>query len=129
MPFAALGLEFSALRLASSRIRVGRGRIELLVRGFGAHPWVLERRNGLARGIYHHLQADDRSSVKLIPAEGQWRLSTLMSGDGFPAYQMVLGSNPADLYGWEDRNEDQAFAQYTSLSDQFAQQWKLRMMA
>ena len=34
-----------------------------------------------------------------------------------------------NLCGWEDRDEDLASAQDTSLSGQFAQQWKLRMMA
>ena len=43
--------------------------------------------------------------------------------------QKVLGSNPVDLYGWEDADEDLTFAHVTSLSGQFAQQWKLRMMA
>ena len=34
-----------------------------------------------------------------------------------------------DLCGWEDKDEDLAFAQDTSLSGQFAQQWTLRMRA
>ena len=62
-------------------------------------------------------------------AEAQWRLNTLISGSGFAAYQLVFGPNPADLHGWGDRDEDLAFAQDTSLSGQFVQQWKLRMMA
>ena len=36
---------------------VGR-RIKLIFQGVGAHPWILERRNGLARGIYNRLKAD-----------------------------------------------------------------------
>ena len=32
---------------------------------------------------------------------------------------MVFGANPADLYGWEDKDEDLTFAQ----------QWALRIMA
>ena len=30
-------------------------RIELQFRGAGAQPWLLERRNGIARGIYNRL--------------------------------------------------------------------------
>ena len=42
---------------------------------------------------------------------------------------MVFGPSPVDPYGWEDKDEDSAFAQDTSLSGQFVQQWRLRMMA
>ena len=41
---------------------------------------------------------------------------------------MVFGSRPADPYGWKDKGEDLAFAQDTSSSGRFVQQWKLRMM-
>ena len=94
-----------------------------------ARPWILERRNGLARGIYNRLKEDDRSSGTQTVAEAQWRLDTLISGGGFSAYRMVSGSNPVDLFGWGDRDEDLTFAQDTSLSGQFAQQWGPRVMA
>ena len=42
---------------------------------------------------------------------------------------MVFGSNPADLFGWDDSEEDLLFAQDTSLAGQFVNQWKLRMRA
>ena len=42
---------------------------------------------------------------------------------------MVFGSNPADSYGWEDKDEDLTSAKDTSLLGQFVQQWTLRMMA
>ena len=42
---------------------------------------------------------------------------------------MASGSNPADLYDWEDKDKDPTFAQETLTSGQFAQQWKLRIMA
>ena len=87
----------------------------------GAHPWLLERRNGLARGIYNRLIEDDRFSNKTIPSEVQWRLNTMLSASGFSAYQMV--------FGWGGGGEDLLSAQDTSLSRQFAQQWKLRMRA
>ena len=73
-------------------------RIELLVQGVGAHPWILACRNGLARGIYNRLEEDDRFSGTQILAEVQWRLNALISGGGFSAYHMVFGSNPADLH-------------------------------
>ena len=61
--------------------------------------------------------------------EVQWRMNTLTSGGGFSAYLMVFRANPVDLLGWGDKDVDLAFAQDTSLSGQFAQQWKLRVMA
>ena len=43
---------------------------------------------------------------------------------------MVFGSIPVDLFGWGDgKGGDLPFAQDPSHSGQFAQQWKLRMMA
>ena len=39
-----------------------------------------------------------------------------MAPSGFPAYQMVFGSNPAELFGWADGDEDLTFAQDTSLA-------------
>ena len=52
-----------------------------------------------------------------------------MQAIGYSAFQLVFGSNPADRYGWEDNDDDLLFAQDTSASGQFVQQWKLRMMA
>ena len=103
--------------------------IKLLFQGAGAHPWLLERRNGLARGIYNRLVEDDRFSSEEILGEVQWRLNAMLSTSGFSAYQMVFGSNPADLFGWDDSEEDLSFAQDTSLAGQFVNQWKLRMRA
>ena len=80
---------------------------------------VQEHHNGLLCGIYDRLKAGDRFSGKQILAEAQWRLDSLISGDGFPAYQVVLGSNRAELCGWEDKDEDLSFAQVSSLSGQF----------
>ena len=56
-------------------------------------------------------------------------LNTLVSASGYSAYQLVFGSNPMDLYGWIDSDEDLLFAQDTSISGQFAQQWQLRIRA
>ena len=53
----------------------------------------------------------------------------MLSASGFSAYQMVFGSNPADLFGWGDSEEDLLFAQDTPLAGQFVNQWKLRMRA
>ena len=71
----------------------------------------------------------DRLSGKQILAKAQWGLGALAPGWGFSAFQMVFGSNPVGLFGWEDRDEDLAVARDTSFSGQFAQRWKLRMMA
>ena len=95
----------------------------------GAHSWILERRNGLARGNYNRLKGGDRFSGKQILAEVQWRPNTLISGSGFPAYQLVFGSNSADLFGWEDEEADLEFEQDAPLSGQFVQQWELRATA
>ena len=42
---------------------------------------------------------------------------------------MVFGSNPVDLFGREDKGGNLLFAQDTSASGQFAQEWKPRIMA
>ena len=42
---------------------------------------------------------------------------------------MASGSDPADLFEWEDKDAHLLFAQDVSQSGRFAQQWKLRMMA
>ena len=97
-------------------------RIKLLFQGVGAHPWLLGRRNGLARGIYNRLVEDDRFSSEEILGEVQWRLNTMLATSGFSAYQMVFGSNPADLFGWGDSEEDLLFAQDASSAGQFVNQ-------
>ena len=98
-------------------------------RGEGAHPWILERRNGLARGIYNRLKEDRHYTGPRILAEVQWCLNTLVSASGYSAYQLVFGSNPMDLYGWDDSDADLLFAQDTSISGQFVHQWQLRIRA
>ena len=98
-------------------------RIKLLFLGVGARPWIRERRDGHARGIYDCLEEDDRFSGKQILKEVQWRLNALILSGGIPAYQLAFGSNPAD------KDEDMTFAQDTSISGQYVRQWKLRMLA
>ena len=67
----------------------------------GAHPWVLDRRRGPARGIGGRLAALREGRL----SEDQWR----------SAYQLVFGRNPAGRVGWEDKDDDMAFTQNTSL--------------
>ena len=74
-------------------------RIKLVFQGVGAHPWISERRNGLARGIYNRLKEDRHYTGPQILTEVQWCLNTLVSASGYSAYQLVFGSNPMDLYG------------------------------
>ena len=45
-------------------------------RGAGAQTWILGRRNGLARGIYNRLIADDWRTGRQILAGAQWCLDT-----------------------------------------------------
>ena len=89
-------------------------RIKLLFQDVGAHPWILGRRYGPARGIYNRLKVDARVPGKQILAGARWRLNTLISREGSSANRRVSRSNPVDLYGLEDRDEDSAFAQDTS---------------
>ena len=79
---------------------------------------ILERRCGLAR-----------FSGERILSGLHWLLNALISGGRLPAYQMVLGSDQAGHYRWDDKDENPTFAQDTPISGQFVQQWKLRMMA
>ena len=104
-------------------------RVKLQFQGIGAHPWLLGRRSGLARGTYNRLIEDARFASEQILARAQWCLDSMISAGGFPAYQMVFGSNPTDHFGWEDADEDLMFARDTSLDGQSVQPWKLRMRA
>ena len=49
---------------------------------------------------------------------GPVEFDNMLSANGFSAYQMVFGSNPVDLFGWEDGDEDMLFAQDTPLADE-----------
>ena len=62
-------------------------RIKLFSQGAGARPWILERRNGLARGIYNRMMADGRFSGKQVLTGAQWCLNTLISASGHSAFQ------------------------------------------
>ena len=104
-------------------------RIKPVLRGVGAHPWISGRLNGLARGIYNRLQADRYYAGAQILTEVQSCLNTLVSAGGYSAYQLVFGSNPTDLYSWDDSDDGRLFAQDTSISGQFAQQRQGRIRA
>ena len=95
----------------------------------GAHPWILERRKRLARGIYNRMQADGQYAGRQLISEAQFRLNATQSANGFSAYQMVFRSIPADNFGWGDEDADLLFERDTSLSGQFVARRKLRMMA
>ena len=104
-------------------------RIKLQFQGVGAHPCLLERRNGLARGIDNRPIEDGRSASRQIFAITQRCLKAMISAGGFSAYQMVFGSNPVDPSRREDNDADLMFTRDASLAGQFAQQWKLRTHA
>ena len=84
------------------------------------HPWILERRNGLASGIYNRMKADGRDAGRQHISEIQFCLNAMLASNGSSA--MVSGSNPAENFGWGDEDEDLLCAQDTSLSEQFAAQ-------
>ena len=52
-----------------------------------------------------------------------------MPGGGFPAYGIVFWSDPVDLFGSGDKDEDLLSAHDASLSGQFVRWWVLRIMA
>ena len=64
------------------------------------------------------MMADDRFSGRQVLTEVQWCLNSMISASGYSAFQLVFGSNPADFYGWGDRDDDLVFAQETSVSGQ-----------
>ena len=96
---------------------------------FVAHPWGLERRNGLTRRIYNRRKDDDRFSGEQIFSGVQWRLTSMIPASGRLASELVFGSDPVDLYGWDDQAEDSLCARDISALGQSVQRWKLRMMA
>ena len=71
-------------------------RIQLVLQGVGAHPWILERRNGLARGIHNRLKAGRYYTGPQTLAEAQRCLDNLVSAGGYSAYQLVFGSDRMD---------------------------------
>ena len=98
-------------------------------RGESAHPCMSVRRNGLVREITKRLHEDGRFTEHAVSNENQYCVNTMLNHGGLSAYQFVFGSNPIDLYFWEDNDRDVDFAHNASVSIQFALQWKLRAMA
>ena len=93
--------------------------IRLQRQGAGAHPGISEQGNALARGIYNRINADGRYAGRQLITEVQCCMNKMLPTNGFSAYQMVFGSNPADTFGWGDEDEDPLFAQDTPLLAQF----------
>ena len=94
----------------------------------GARPWLPERRDGLARGIYDLLLAGDRVASKQFLNEVQYCLGALSGARGYSAYQVVFGPNYADHYRWRGGGDGILLAQETSIPGRLVQHWKLRMM-
>ena len=101
----------------------------LQFQGAGAHKWLLRRHNGQARGIHNSSVADDRFPCEQTSTEVRNCVDTLLSSCGHLLYRPAFGCDPADLYGWRGDDEDLALALQTPISRQFAQQWKLRILA
>ena len=56
------------------------GQILLQFQGQDAQPWPMGRRNGLARGIYNRLAADNRPLSRAILNEVQFRVNQVAFG-------------------------------------------------
>ena len=82
-----------------------------------------------SRGMFRLLVVDGGFPSKRVWVEAQNSVNSLLSSCGLSARLLVCGSNPADLFGWRDDDEGIGFAQETSISGQFAQQWELRKTA
>ena len=63
-------------------------RLKLEFQEVGAQPWISERRNGLARGIYNRLQANRYYTGSQILTEAQWFLNTVVSASGYSAFSI-----------------------------------------
>ena len=85
---------------------------------------MLERRNGLARGIYNRLHADGRFVDRAILNEVQYRLRAMLQHWGFSAYHRAFEPDPVELYSWQDHDADLDFSRVTSCPNR-----KLRDMA
>ena len=79
--------------------------VRLEFQGAGAPPWILVRRNGLARGVHNRLATDGRYCGKRVSSEAEWHLDASFSASGHSAYQVVFGSNLAHPYRWWDDDE------------------------
>ena len=82
--------------------------------------WILGRQSGCVRGIYNRVVADSHFLVEEVPPEVQCRRNAAIFGG------WVLGSDPVDLVRKGDKNKHMLSVQDTSLSGQFAGQWKSR---
>ena len=91
-------------------------------------PWSLERRDGLARGMYNRLAADDRFSSRASLDGAQFCVNSMFGRGGFSARQIVFGPCLADLSMWQSAKGDRDLAQDASISGQSVHQGKLRSL-
>ena len=92
-------------------------------------PWLLELRSVPARGFYNRLAAGSRLSTRSILGEVRFRLKAMSSHAGLPAFQVVFGSNPVDLFLRQDDDSDSQFAYDTLIPGRLAQLWRLNTLA
>ena len=90
---------------------------------------MLGRRNGVARGICYRLREDGRFTDKATSNGIHSCVTTMLNHGGFPAYQLVLGSNPVYLHTSSDSWDDVDCEQITWISSQLMMKWMLRVMA
>ena len=65
--------------------------IRLQFPGEGAHPWMLERRNGLARCIKNRLRYGGRFAGRVILNEAQYCLNAMLNLGWSSAYRVAFG--------------------------------------
>ena len=74
-------------------------QVKLQFQGAGVHSWLLERRNGLARGIHNRLIEDDRLASGRILSEVQRRRALLAQypHSNHPVFSVERGAAAAPL--------------------------------
>ena len=73
--------------------------------------------------------ADGRFAGRQLISEVQLCVNAMLPANCCSSYEVALGGNPADNFGWVGEDEDLLFAQDASLPGQYVAQWKLRAMA
>ena len=80
---------FRWMRGENGRMKFGRIYVQSVGVNWSSRE-LLERRSGIARGIYNRLVENDRFSSGQILSEVHGFLGTMIPAGGFSAYRMVL---------------------------------------
>ena len=87
------------------RNQCAENNIEISLAGLGAHPWVIERRHDLIRGIYARLPSDPARSGEMAICEIQRVANRVILSSGYSPYQAVFGCAEADQWGPNEPEE------------------------